>query len=46
MGAKLTKLCKNKGVEIIEGRLMVDHVYILVFISPKYNVLNFIDDIC
>ena len=31
-------LCKWKGVEIIEGHMMPDHVHILVSIPPKYSV--------
>ena len=31
-------LCRYKGVEIIEGHLMPDHVHILVSIPPKISV--------
>ena len=41
IGEILTKLCKYKGVVIIEGDLMVDHVHMLVSIPPKYSVSNF-----
>ena len=34
-------LCKYKGVEIIEGHLMSDHVHILVSIPPKMSVSSF-----
>ena len=34
-------LCKWKGVEIIEGNMMPDHVHILVSIPPKYSVSQF-----
>ncbi len=37
----LIQLCKYKGVEIIEGKLMVDHVHILVSIPPKISVSSF-----
>ena len=33
--------CKWKGVEIIEGNMMPDHVHILVSIPPKYSVSAF-----
>ena len=33
-------LCKYKGVEIIEGHLMPDHVHLLLAIPPKYSVAN------
>ena len=31
-------LCKYKGVKIIEGHLMPDHIHMLVRIPPKYSV--------
>ena len=34
-------LCKWKGVTIIEGHLMSDHVHLLVSIPPKYAVSSF-----
>ena len=34
-------LCKYKGVEIIEGHMMPDHVHILVSIPPKISVSSF-----
>ncbi|GIO93730.1 hypothetical protein J31TS3_49570 [Paenibacillus lactis] len=35
------RLCKYKGVEIIEGHMMPDHVYMLVAIPPKISVSSF-----
>lgn len=37
----LTQLCKYKGVEIIEGHMMPDHVHMLVSIPPKISVSSF-----
>ena len=37
----LKSLCKYKGVEILEGQLMPDHVHMLVSISPKISVSSF-----
>ena len=37
----LKKLCDYKGVEIIEGHLMPDHVHMLVSIPPKLSVSQF-----
>ncbi len=37
----LKELCKWKGVEIIEGNAMIDHVHMLVKIPPKYSVSSF-----
>lgn len=34
----LKQLCAYKGVEIIEGHLMPDHIHMLVSIPPKYSV--------
>jgi len=34
-------LCKYKGVEIIEGQLMPDHIHMLVSIPPKISVSSF-----
>ena len=35
------QLCKYKGVEIIEGHMMPDHVHLLVSIPPKMSVSSF-----
>ena len=37
----LRRLCEYKGVKIIEGELMVDHVHMLVLIPPKISVSSF-----
>ena len=34
-------LCKWKGVEIIEGKAMLDHIHLLVSIPPKMSVSSF-----
>ena len=34
----LKNLCKYKGIEIIEGHMMPDHVHLLLSIPPKYSV--------
>jgi putative transposase len=31
-------LCKWKGIEIIEGHMMADHIHLLLSIPPKYSV--------
>jgi putative transposase len=31
-------LCKWKGIEILEGHMMADHVHLLLSIPPKYSV--------
>lgn len=30
-------LCKWKGIEIIEGHMMPDHIHLLLSIPPKYS---------
>ena len=37
----IIELCKYKGVEIIEGHLMPDHIHMLVSIPPKISVSAF-----
>lgn len=41
IGQILRQLCNYKGVEIIEGHLMIDHIHMLVSIPPKYSVSQF-----
>ena len=41
LGEILRQLCQWKGVEIIEGHLMPDHVHMLVSIPPKISVSSF-----
>ena len=39
---EITKLlCKYKGVEILEGHMMPDHVHLVVSIPPKLSVSSF-----
>ena len=38
IGEIMHELCKYKGVEIIEGHVMPDHVHMLLSIPPKYSV--------
>ena len=38
IGEILRRLCEHKGVEIIEGHLMPDHVHMLLAMPPKYSV--------
>ena len=41
IGQILRQLCNYKGVNIIEGHLMPDHIHMLVEIPPKYSVSQF-----
>ena len=38
IGEILRRPCEYRGVEIIEGHLMPDHVHMLLAIPPKYSV--------
>ena len=38
IGEIMHELCKYKGVEIIEGHMMPDHIHMLLSIPPKYSV--------
>ena len=37
----IVDLCKWKGVEIIEGHMMPDHIHLLVDIPPRISISNF-----
>ena len=37
----LKQLCAYKGVEILEGHLMLDHIHMLVSIPPKMSISSF-----
>ena len=41
IGKILRMLCERKGVEIIEGHMMPDHIHLLVEIPPKMSVSQF-----
>ncbi len=38
IGQIMQELCKYKGVEIIEGHMMPDHIHMLLSIPPKYSI--------
>ena len=38
IGEIMQELCRYKGVEIIEGHMMPDHIHMLLSIPPKYSV--------
>ena len=41
LGEIFHRLCQYKGVEIIEGHLMPDHVHMLVSIPPRMSIASF-----
>jgi len=40
VGVILRELCRQKGIELLEGHLMPDHVHMCVSIPPKYSVAH------
>ncbi len=38
IGAILRDLCRQRGVVLIEGRAMPDHIHLCLSIPPKYSV--------
>ncbi len=31
-------LCERKGIQILEGELMADHIHLLLSVPPKYSI--------
>ena len=40
VGRILRELCDQRGVELIEGKAMADHVHLCLSIPPKYSVAH------
>ena len=40
VGPILRQLCEQRGVEVVEGHVMPDHVHLCVSIPPKYSVAH------
>jgi putative transposase len=40
IGAILRELCRQGGLELLEGHLMADHVHMLLSVPPKYSIAN------
>ena len=38
VGTILRELCSQKGVELLEGKAMSDHIHLCLSIPPKYSV--------
>jgi putative transposase len=38
VGAILRDLCRQRGIELLEGRCMADHIHMCLSIPPKYSV--------
>lgn len=42
VGNILKELCEQKGVELLEGHLMPDHIHMCLRIPPKFSVAFFL----
>ena len=40
IGGMLRELCQQRGVEIVEGHAMPDHIHLCLSIPPKFSVAN------
>ena len=38
VGEILRELCSQRGVELLEGHLMPDHVHMCLSVAPKYSI--------
>ena len=38
VGAILRELCRPKGIELLEGKAMPDHIHMLLSVPPKYSI--------
>ena len=38
VGEIFRQLCRQKGIELLEGHAMPDHVHILLSVPPKYSI--------
>ena len=40
IGGIIRDLCRQKGIELLEGHAMSDHIHLLLSIPPKFSVSN------
>ena len=40
IGGILRELCRQKGVELVEGKAMPDHIHMCLSVPPKYSVAH------
>jgi putative transposase len=38
VGEVVRELCRQRGIEVVEGHLMPDHIHMCLSIPPKYSV--------
>ena len=34
----MRQLCRQKGIELLEGKAMLDHVHMLLSVPPRYSI--------
>ena len=42
IGEILRELCRQKGVELLEGHLMPDHIHMCLSVPPKFSIAHVI----
>ena len=40
VGAILRELCQHRGIELLEGKAMPDHMHMLLSVPPKYSIAH------
>jgi len=40
VGGILRELCRQRGVELLEGHLLADHVHMCLSVPPKYSIAH------
>jgi len=40
VGAVIRDLCRQRGIEVLEGHLLPDHIHMCLSIPPKYSVAH------
>ena len=40
IGEIIRELCRQRGIELLEGHAMADHIHMVLSIPPKYSVAN------
>jgi putative transposase len=38
VGKILRDLCRQKGIELVEGKAMADHIHMLLSVPPRYSI--------
>ena len=38
IGGIIRDLCKQKGIELLEGHVMPDHIHLVLSVPPKYSI--------